>query len=275
MEATLKDVLLDAYRAHKAVVHFNFRTLEDIEAFIEAASELDVPIIVACSPKIFNILKGRNIVAIYRSLASYYKIPIVLHLDHASSLEEVWKAIGVGFTSVMIDGSLLPLEENIKLTSEVVRVAKSAGISVEGELGVVGGREETLNRPVDNTYTDPDDAKRFVRETNVDALAVAVGSIHGFYKSTPNLAFDRIKAISETTNIPLVLHGGTGIPIADLKKAISLGITKVNIGTEFRALIIKTYREFVHNSEDIADIISITEERLKEKARELLEQIVK
>jgi ketose-bisphosphate aldolase len=273
MEATLKDVLESAYKEHRAVAHFNFRTLEDIEVFIEAASELNTPIIIACGPKVFNTLGGKNIVGVYKSLVSCCRIPVVLHFDHATNLEEVWRAIGVGFTSVMIDGSLLPFEENVRLTSTVVRVAKPAGVSVEGELGIVGGKEETLVRTEESLYTDPAEACRFVAETGVDALAVAVGSMHGFYKSTPKLSFERIREINKAVNIPLVLHGGTGIPIEDIKRAISLGIAKVNIGTEFRALIIQTYREFSQQVDDIVDIVSVVKERLKDKAKELLQGI--
>jgi len=273
MEATLRDILPEAYKEHRAIAHFNFRTLEDIETFIEAACELNTPIIIACSPKVFNVLGGRNIVEIYRASASCCKIPVVLHLDHATDLRDIWRAISAGFTSVMIDGSILPYEENVKLTSTVVKVGRSAGISVEGELGVIGGREDSLERLGGKLFTDPEEASVFVTETGVDALAVAIGSAHGFYKSTPKLAFERIRAISEVTKTPLVLHGGTGIPIEDIKKAISLGIAKVNIGTEFRALIIQTYRELSQHMDDIVDIVSVVKERLKERAKEFLEQI--
>lgn len=273
MEATLRDVLPEAYKRHTAIAHFNFRTLEDIEPFVEAACELNVPIVIACSPKVFNVIGGRNIVKVYRALASCCKIPVVLHLDHATDLGDIWRAIAVGFTSVMIDGSSLPYEENVKLTSTVVKTVRSAGISVEGELGVVGGREDSLRRVEEELFTDPKEAFAFVKETEVDALAVAVGSVHGFYKSPPKLAFDRIKEISEITKTPLVLHGGTGIPITEIKKAISLGIAKVNIGTEFKALIIQSYRELSQDMDDIVDIVSVVKKRLKEKAKELLKEI--
>lgn len=272
MEATLREILLEAYKSRKAVMQFNFRTLEEIEVFIEAGNETSNPIILGCIPKIFNILGGRNIVGVYRSLASTCKVPVVLHLDHATNLEDIWKAMSTGFTSVMIDGSRLPLDENIKITSTVVRVARPAGLSIEGELGIIG-RTGTLEETNLEDFTTPEEAQRFVAETEVDALAIAVGSVHGFYKSTPKLAFDRIDIISRITNIPLVLHGGTGIPISDLKKAIHLGITKVNIGTEFRDLVIRSYRELSQSADDIVDVVKIVKERLKYRAMEILTEI--
>ncbi len=253
-------------------MHFNIHTLEDIEAIIEAGYELNLPVIVACTPRVLNTLGGRSIVGVYRSLADYCNTPIVLHLDHTTELKDIWKAISAGFTSVMIDGSRLPYEENVKLTSTVVEVSKAAGISVEGEIGAVPGREDDA-KEFKGALTEPEVATSFALDTGIDALAVAIGTAHGFYKDPPRLDFERLERIDREVNIPLVLHGGTGIPISDIKKAISLGISKVNIGTELLALVTNTYREASKLSYDVLDIVNEGKKRLKERAKELLIEI--
>lgn len=272
MEVTLRDILPSAYKEHKAVLHFNIHTLEDIEGIIEAGYELDLPVIVGCTPRVLNALGGRSIVGVYRSYADYCSTPVVLHLDHTTDLKDIWRAISSGFTSVMIDGSRLPYEENIQLTRTVVEVARAAGISVEGEIGAVPGREDD-SKDYTGTLTDPDIAYSFVLETEVDALAISIGSIHGFYKEEPRLDFERLNEINKKVKIPLVLHGGTGIPISDIKKAISFGIAKINIGTELLALVTKTYKELSRLDYDALDIISEGKRRLKERVKELLLEI--
>jgi|YelNatPaOPRAMG01_1025707.scaffolds.fasta_scaffold03145_2 ketose-bisphosphate aldolase len=272
MEVTLKELLPAAYRNHKAILHFNIHTLEDIEGVIEAGYELNLPVIVACTPRVLNTLGGRSIVGVYRSLADYCNTPIVLHLDHTIELKDIWKAISAGFTSVMIDGSRLPYEENVKLTTTVVEVSRAAGVSVEGEIGAVPGREDDA-KEYKGALTEPEVAYSFVLDTNIDALAVAIGTAHGFYKEPPELDFERLERISRGVNIPLVLHGGTGIPISDIKKAISLGISKVNIGTELLALVTKTYREVSELNYDALDIVKEGRNKLKERVKELLLEI--
>jgi ketose-bisphosphate aldolase len=272
MEVTLRDILPKAHKEHRAILHFNIHTLEDIEGVIEASSELDLPVIVACTPRVLNTLGGRSIVGVYRALADYCNTPIVLHLDHTTELKDIWKAISAGFTSVMIDGSRLPYEENVNLTSTVVEVARAAGISVEGEIGAVPGREDD-SKKYKGILTDPAIAYSFVSETEIDALAVAIGTVHGFYKEPPRLDFERLERIDRQVNIPLVLHGGTGIPIPDIKKAISLGISKVNIGTELLALVTDTYREASKLNYDALDIVNEGKKRLKERIKELLIEI--
>ncbi|HOP56030.1 MAG TPA: class II fructose-bisphosphate aldolase [bacterium] len=272
MEITLKEILPPAYREHRAILHFNIHTLEDIEGVVEAGYELDLPVIVACTPRVLNTLGGRSIVGVYRSLADYCSTPVVLHLDHTTELRDIWRAISSGFTSVMIDGSRLPYEENVQLTRTVVEVARAAGISVEGEIGAVPGKEDDL-KDYSKDLTDPDMAYSFVLETEVDALAVSIGSAHGFYKELPELDFERLSSINKKVNIPLVLHGGTGIPVSDIKKAISLGIAKVNIGTELLALVTETYREVSRLDYDALEIVDAGKRKLKERVKELLLEI--
>lgn len=263
MEVTLRDILPSAYRERKAILHFNIHTLEDIEGIIEAGYELGMPIIVACTPRVLNILGGRSIVGVYRSLADYCDTPVVLHLDHTTDLKDVWRAISSGFTSVMIDGSRLPYEENVRLTHTVVEVARAAGISVEGKIG----EDES------NTLTDPDLAYSFVLETEVDALAVSIISPYGLYRESLRLDFERLDKISRKVNIPLVLRREREISISDIKKAILLGIAKVNIDDELLDTVTKTYKEMANLDYDALEIVREGKFRLKETVKRLLLEI--
>jgi ketose-bisphosphate aldolase len=161
---------------------------------------------------------------------------VAVFIDHAEDLNAIERAIGFGATSVMIDGSRLSLSDNIRLTSRAAAVAHGAGVSIEGEIGILG--EEDGSEPEEAYYTDAREAELFVRETGVDALAVAIGNAHGFYRQTPKLDFERLGSIRSLVAAPLVLHGGSGIPSGDIRKAIGMGITKVNIGAEARSAFV-------------------------------------
>src|SRR5690625_2900395 len=192
------------------------------------------------------------VVAMVKALMEEYKttVPVAIHLDHGSSFEKCAEAIHAGFTSVMIDGSHLPLEENIAMTKKVVELAHIHGVSVEAELGRIGGQEDDLI--VDDAeamYAIPSECDQLVRETNVDCFAPALGSVHGPYKGKPKLGFKQMEEVMNLTGVPLVLHGGTGIPLKDIQRAISLGTAKINVNTENQIMQTKKIRSEEHTSE--------------------------
>src|SRR5690625_3605364 len=177
-----------------------------------------------------------------------------MHLDHGPNFKQCALAIQAGFKSVMIDGSHLPLEENIALTKKVVELAQLHGVSVEAELGRIGGQEDDLIvDEAEAMYAIPSECEQLVKETNVDCLAPALGSVHGPYKGEPNLGFDRMEEILHLTNVPLVLHGGTGIPLKDIQRAISLGTAKINVNTENQIVQAKKVREVLAEEPDLYD----------------------
>lgn len=233
MYVTLKEVLKDADQLNMAIGAFNTHNLEMLPAIIKTAEKQKTPVIVQTSCGTANYVGHRNFVAICKSMAEEYGVDVVLHLDHAKDFGEIRKAIRAGYSSVMFDGSSLPFKENILETKQVVNFAKKYGVSVEAELGTVGGTEDGIVVSQDKVYyTDPKNAVKFVAETGIDALAVAIGTNHGQYKSKTNISFDQLKQIKEAVDIPLVIHGGTGVKDDDVKKVIDLGIRKFNVGTE-------------------------------------------
>jgi ketose-bisphosphate aldolase len=230
---TLRSVLRASLKGNYAVGSFNFFGLENVQGIIKGAANLKAPVIVQASPGAVKHMGEKAICGMVAGLADESGVPVVLHLDHATDYDFICRCINNGFTSVMIDASRKSLQENIDLTSRVVDYAARRGVSVEAELGKVGGSEEEIKvEDKDAYFTNPEDVVTFVKATGIDALAIAVGTIHGFYKSEPKLDFDRIAAIRNLSDIPLVLHGGTGIPDNDLTRAIFLGINKINVGTE-------------------------------------------
>ena len=179
-------------------------------------------------------------------------VPVAIHLDHGSSFEKCKEAIEAGFTSVMIDASSQPFEENVRITKEVVDYAHAKGVSVEAELGVVGGQEDDII--ADGViYADPAECKELVERTGIDCLAPALGSVHGPYKGEPNLGFKEMEEISSQSDLPLVLHGGTGIPLKDIQRSISLGTAKINVNTENQIEGTKTVREVLANDAEVYD----------------------
>ena len=233
MYITLKEALKEADELNMAIGAFNTHNLEMLPAIIKAAVNQKTPVIIQTSCGTVNYVGHKNLVAVCRSMADEYGINVVLHLDHAKDFDEIRKAIDAGYSSVMFDGSSLPLKENILGTKRVVDYAKLHNVSVEAELGTVGGTEDGIAvAQEDVRYTEPEDAVNFIKETGIDALAVAIGTNHGQYKSKTNLNFDRLKEIHNAVNIPLVIHGGTGVKEKDVKRVINLGIRKFNVGTE-------------------------------------------
>jgi 6-phospho-5-dehydro-2-deoxy-D-gluconate aldolase len=217
----MKEILVKAKEEKYAVGQYNINSLQWIQAILQAAEEEQAPVIVAASDRLVDYLGGfKTISAMVRALVEEMNItvPVVLHLDHGSSFERCKEAIDAGFSSVMFDGSHSPIDENIAVTKKVVEYAHARGVSVEAEVGTVGGMEDGLFGNI--VYADPQECLRLVQETGVDALAAALGSVHGQYKGEPKLGFEEMKVISNLTNVPLVLHGGSGIPNYQIQKAI-------------------------------------------------------
>lgn len=254
---SMKEMLQKAMEGHYAVGHFNLNNLEFTQAILEAAEEERSPVILAVSPGYIKHLGGFGLAAaMVKALLLEYRIsvPVALHLDHGASFEQCIQAISAGFTSVMIDASHDPLEQNIAQTKRVVEVAHALGVSVEAELGRIGGQEDDLIvDEADALYAIPEECERLVQETGVDCLAPALGSVHGPYRGEPRLGFAQMEQIHRITRIPLVLHGGTGIPLTDIQKAISLGTAKINVNTENQLACTKAIREVLSTDDQLYD----------------------
>ena len=229
----MSEMLLEAKKEERAIGQFNINGLEFVQAFLKAAQIEHLPIILATSDRLVDYLGGfRTILSLVRNLVQEMEItvPVCLHLDHGMSVERCKQAIDAGFTSVMIDGSHSSIDENISMTKMVVDYAHSQQVSVEAEVGTVGGIEDGLIGGI--KYANYHDCLRIVKETKIDALTAALGSVHGPYQGKPKLGFKEMEEISELINIPLVLHGATGIPDYQIQKAIKLGHAKINVNTE-------------------------------------------
>lgn len=232
---------------------FNGLSLDFYEGLIDAAEELRCPIIIGVADRFVDRLDFEAIAEVMVFLPKRASVPVCVHLDHAKSLKNIIRAIRAGFTSVMFDGSSLPFEENVKKTKEVVEIAHSVGVSVEGELGVVGRGDWDFKNP--EFYTKPEEAEEFAKSTGVDALAVAIGTVHGVYKGEPKLDFERLSEIRKRVDCYLVLHGGSGLSDDDFKKCIEYGINKVNIFTDLQLAINNQLPEFVNKTEDLTPAI--------------------
>jgi fructose-bisphosphate aldolase, class II len=237
-----------------AVGQFNMNNLEYVQAITAAGKEERSPFIFGASEGAIQYMGLHNVVALARIAAEESGLPIALHLDHGSSFEMVVKCIRAGFSSVMFDGSHYPLEENIRLTQKVVEVAHAVGVSVEGELGTIGGVEDDLDvAEEDASLANPDDAIRFWQETGVDAMAIAVGTAHGIYKGVPKIRYHIIAKVSQNIEAPIVLHGGSGVPDESVQRAISLGVGKINVNTENQVASSKRVREVLAENAEMID----------------------
>ena len=227
-----------------AVGAFNCNNMEIVQAIIAAAEAENAPVIMQASQGAIKYAGLDYITAMVRLSAERTRVPVALHLDHGTSFEQIVQCIRAGFSSVMIDGSRFPLAENIALTRKVLEVARAVGVSVEAELGKIGGTEDDIVVSKREAFlTDPEEAGVFVRETGVDALAVAIGTAHGQYKGIPELDFPRLEKIKSIVKIPIVLHGSSGVPDDAVREAISLGVCKVNIDTNIREAFTAAARE--------------------------------
>lgn len=272
MLENMKDMLNKADSGKYAVPQFNINNLEWTRFILEECQELNSPVILGVSEGAIKYMGGYKTVSnMVKALITdlNIKVPVALHLDHGSSYESCVKAIDNGFTSVMIDASKYPLDENINITKQVVMYAKGKNVTVEAEVGAVGGEEDGVANEL--AYAKVEDATKLVNETNIDFLAPALGSVHGIYKGEPKLDFERMIKIHELTKLPLVLHGGSGIPDELIKKAISCGITKININTELQLAWSKAVRIFLNENDKVYDprkIIKGGEAAMKEMIKQ-------
>ena len=233
MLVNLKEILEIAERDGSAIGMFNATGFDSLQAIIAAAEELGQPVIIAHA-EVHNVYNDISMVGpAMIAVAKAAKVPVCVHLDHGTSLDMIYKALRLGFTSVMIDASALPYEENLKVTKEVTAIAHAMGVSVEAELGRLvtgeaGGAAEKLEARAEDFYTDAEEARAFCEETGIDALAIAFGTAHGFYNAEPKLDFGVIERVSAATGLPLVMHGGSGVSEDGFRAAIAAGIRKIN-----------------------------------------------
>lgn len=267
MLVNMKEMLNKAKKEKYAVPHFNINNLEWTRFILEECEKLKSPVILGVSEGAGKYMGGfKTIYHMVIDLMDYLNItvPVALHLDHGSSFDVCRDAIDAGFTSVMIDASKYALDKNIEITSEVVSYAKSKDVSVEAEIGRVGGENEKNNNGI--VYADVSESVRLAKNSDIDALAPALGSVHGMYNGKPKLNFDRMAEISSLTGLPLVLHGGSGIYDEQIKKAIECGICKINFNTEIQIAWARGVKEGLKKSDayDPRKIIKMGEKEFKE-----------
>ena len=246
MLVTTKEMLLDAQKNHYGVGAFNVENLEFVMAVLAAAEETKSPVIMQTTPGTIKTAGLDYFYGMVKAAAERATVPVALHLDHGDGYDRCMQAFRTGYTSVMIDGSHVGFEENIALTKSVADAGKAMGVPVEAELGKVGGKED--DGPAvegENPYTDPDEAKEFVERTGCTSLAIGVGTAHGVYTETPHIQQDVVKAIREAVDVPLVLHGTSGVPDEQVAEAVKNGICKVNYATELRQAYTKGYQAYM------------------------------
>jgi len=251
MLVNTKEMLEKARIGKYAIPHFNINNLEWTRFILEECNKNNSPVILGVSEGACKYMGGFNVIsAMVKELVKSLdiKVPVALHLDHGSSIESCINAIDNGFTSVMIDASKYELEENIRITKEVVEYAKKYNVTVEAEVGHIGGTEDGNTSEL--AYAKVEDAVRLYKETNIDSIAPALGSVHGLYKGEPKLDFDKMKEIAELTSIPLVLHGGTGIDDEKIRKAIESGICKLNINTELQIEWTNEVKKYINSTDE-------------------------
>lgn len=261
------DLLRHAYQNGYAIAAINVFNMESVQAAVQAAQEEQAPLIVMCEQRDIGYAGMRSLYCLAAAAVEEATVPIALHLDHGNDFNIVRDGIEFGFSSVMIDGSQLPFEDNIALTTRVVQIAHPVGVAVEAELGHVGGGEAEGAQDV-GILTDPDLAAEFARQTKVDALAVAIGTAHGVYVTEPKLDFDRLAEIRRKADIPLVLHGGSGTPDDSLKQAVAMGIAKINVGTDVRRRFVQTVLENGKEDREVRDVLKLARDVMKEIVRD-------
>lgn len=250
---TTKQLLLDAQKGGYAVGAFNVENMEMVQAVVAAAEELRSPVIMQTTP---STVKYANLNYFYENVkvaAQESSVPVVIHLDHGNSFELAMQAYRTGYTSIMIDESHEGFEDNIALTSAVVKACHPGEVPIEAELGKVGGKEDDLDGGEGDPYTNPQEAAEFVERTGIDSLAVAIGTAHGVYKGVPKLDFSRLSEIRKAVSIPLVLHGTSGVPDEDVAECIKRGICKVNYATDLRIAFTKGINQVLKENPDTID----------------------
>ncbi|SDE66441.1 class II fructose-bisphosphate aldolase [Sporomusa acidovorans] len=270
--ATLREVLKTGHD-RGAIGAFSTYDLFTAQGIMNGAEKAGLPVIAMIGAPVLNKQGNEEIGRLMVRLADKAKVPVVVFLDHAKDFESCMKAIRLGFSAVMIDGSHLSFDENVQLTKKVVTVAKAVGVSVEGEIGALAGVEDGEG-VVSSKMTNPDDVPRFADLTGVDALAISIGNAHGLYKGKPNLNFGILEKSAKLTQTPLVLHGGTGIEKKQFARAIDLGIKKVNIGTEVKCAFMDTFTKLHSENKEAYDLVGIPQ-AIKQAVAEVAEKDLK
>lgn len=253
---TMKNLLKPAYDNNFAIGAFNIGSAELLRLVISVAEEEQSPVILAVHPDELDF-QGDDFINYCRVVAQNTHIPVVIHLDHGSSIKQIVRAIKCGYTSVMIDGSHKNFEENIKITKQVVDIASNVGVSVEAELGTIGAIEGNFESGSvsEVIYTQPEQAKTFIEETKIDSLAIAIGTSHGIYPKNfkPKLEIELLKRIKENTSIPLVLHGGSSNPDEEIAESIKYGISKINISSDVKLAYANSLRDYLNKYKEVLE----------------------
>ncbi len=260
---TSKQMLLDAQAGGYAVGAFNAENMEMVKAIVAAAQELGAPVMIQTTGGTIKYGSEDTFAAIVRAEAERASVPVCLHLDHGPSMEMAVRCLRAGYSSVMIDGSKLPFEENIAISSLVAQMAAAVGVPCEAELGKVGGKEDDTVSDGKDIYTDPQEAKEFAERTGITSLAVGIGTAHGFYKGVPVLDVDRLSEIRKVVEIPLVLHGASGLTDEQVMECVKRGICKVNFATELRKAYTDAVRAFLAENPDAFDPKTYSKEGMK------------
>ena len=250
---TTRELFADAQKNGYAIGAFNVENMEMVQAVAAAAEELKAPVIMQTTPSTVKYADLRYFYANVKAAAEMASVPIVVHLDHGNSFDLAMRALRVGYTSIMIDGSHESFADNVAVSKAVADACHPSGVPVEAELGKVGGKEDDLEAGDENPYTDPQQAKEFVERTGVDSLAVAIGTAHGVYKGIPKVDVDRLSAIREVVSIPLVLHGTSGVPDDIVRECVRRGICKVNYATDLRIAFSRGVKAYMQEDPDVFD----------------------
>ncbi|EOS7924958.1 ketose-bisphosphate aldolase [Enterococcus hirae] len=249
---TMKELLKVAKDNQFAVPAFNICSYDMLKAIMEEVERLNAPVILEIHPDEIAYLNDEFVAAV-RAYAHKSKVPVVIHLDHGGKVSDVLRAIRNGYTSVMIDASLQSFDENIKITKEVVALAHEVDVSVEAEIGTIGNNGSAEGGAANIIYTDPEQAKQFVEETNIDTLAIAIGTAHGLYPKdkTPKLNIELLKELNETIDLPFVLHGGSGNPDKEVSEAVRYGVAKVNLSSDLKSVFFDALREILNENPEM------------------------
>ena len=273
MLVNLNELLADAKLHKYAVGAFSCYNYETIKGAMEASQELKKPIIIALGENYIPNMDLEEVVSLVTEMNKKSNIKVAIHLDHCKSMEHIKKAINAGFTSVMYDGSHLSFEENIRFTKEVVQLAHPRNISVEAELGSLALGAYSNEEEAKEIYTEPEEAKKFVEETKVDALAVSIGTVHGIYQGEPNINIDILEEINKLVNIPLVLHGGSGTPEKTIRECIARGITKINVNTEISFYVMNKIKNALIEEENLH--FSVLSIEIRKTVKEIVKRYIK
>lgn len=247
-------ILTDAQLKGYAVPAFNVHNLETLKAVLETAQDLRSPVMIAATPSTVRYMGKNFLIKMMEAAVKSYDIPVCFHLDHHENLDDIKNLIHMGVPSVMIDASHHSFEENIRIVREVVEYAAPFGVAVEAELGRLSGMEDDIEvDEKDQIYTNPKQAEEFVRRTGIDSLAVAIGTAHGLYKGEPKLDIDRLAVIQQEVDVPLVLHGASGLPDELVRETIERGICKVNVATELKMAFVKGLRSYLQENPEAND----------------------